>query len=1036
MDRLASTEDRQLNQLHPGVYSSINSKDAVYNIADGVVTLMAIDTFERGKDGVLQYVSSPEEFKFLYGEPNYDRYGQQGYNIINWLNAGGSAYVMRIAADDATYAHAIVNVQTKVVKGNSSTHTGKKVHLDDTNEDVYVDDVYLRPTASFVKKNNINKDVLLGELSKLRVSENTVDGYSNNFLFMVYPEGRGESYNDLAFRIYTNETFENIQNSRVYNFEVIRYDADGNQTMIEGPFYVSFDDEALDGNGESMFIEDVVNRYSKYLKVKFNKDAYINIAKIINPDVNPNKLDILTGKTIYNLENKPETYYNSITRQEEDIHLSLQKYNSNGHPVSKNGNILLNTPNVEDPVEEALISLDNSMRELNYTTEINKVSYMKKDFPSLKDNEFSSFKLNLNRLITPAGKGTSDRDEGEIVRFIEKHLNPDTEDSEYHLYNEYKKNYEKVAENYHPGADSYKDNEVDTALAPYINMANQIVSLIRSDLLDYGNQVSAMYELVKHGITNITLAENYSVSSQEIQDLLTRRDKVQIFTVQHKSKITNIINNVSDYRLGLFQGSDLEGMGELLNNLEDEIRYAWASLVPAAFDDSSKAPQDIRDTFDATKPESAVSKYNDILQLYEDMNNGYIVDEENNPVNKNKIYSTITEVANTLLDVIRKITFQSTVTIIDDVIVKVKNDYFNCMKEFYNAIMDAIKLQATYDADAVRQTARQNIDVAVNSIVATNSKFFNSRLLDFTSPVKLLLGSDGNFEYDVNNLKARKTAIKNKMIKAYNGSILAEITDTHLYPADVILDARYPNEVKIAISNFVRQRRKDMQFFADDSSNNFTVSPQDALTWRQTQFNVVSEYVSAFTQSLTYYDEYTGRDLRFTTTYALATKIPSIATQYGLHYPLAGPRRGIIDGMSAVSWFPNDSYKEKLYAAHLNYLQYDNNLTTLGSQSTTKTGAGALTQINNMFTLLKIKRGAEQLCANFIFEFNDTQTTDALYTALNNYLSQYKSNRACEAIDAAISASDYDKQQRILRVRITIKFTGVIERIALDFDVS
>ncbi len=1033
---MAGNEDRQLNQLHPGVYSSINSQDAVYNIADGIVTLMAVDTFERGQDGVLQYVSTPEEFKFLYGDPNYDRYGQQGYNIINWLNAGGAAYVMRVTADDATYAHAIVNIQTKSVKGDTATHTGKKIHLDETNEDVYVNDVHLRPVASFVKKNNINRDVLLAELTKLRTSENTIDGYSNNFLFMVYPEGRGESYNNLAFRIYTNETFENIQNSRVYNFEVIRYDDDGNQTMIEGPFYVSFDDQSLDGNGESMFIEDVVNRYSKYLNIKFNKNAYLNIARIINPNVNPNKLDILTGKTIYSLENKPETYYNEDTRREEDIHLALQKYNSNGHPISNNGVILLNIPNVEDPVEEALISLDNSMRELSYTTDINKVSYMKKDFPNLQDNEFSSFKLSLNRLLTPGEESSSGNDEGEIVRFIANHLDDTKEKSEYSLYKEYKANYEKVAGDYHPGADNYKDNEVDTALAPYTNMANQIVSLIRSDLLDYGNQISAMYELVKHGITNITLAENYSVASAEIQDLLTRRDKVQIFTVQHKSKITDIINNVSDYRLGLFQGSDLEGIGELLSNLEDELRYVWSSLVPSAFEDNEKAPEDIREVFDATVPTSAASKYNEILQLYEDMNNGYIIDDVNNPKNKNRIYSTITEVANILLDIIRKITFQSTSMIIDDVIVKVKNDYFSCMKEFYNAIMDAIKLQATYDADAVRQTARQNIDVAVNNIVATNSKFFNSRLLDFTTPVKLLLGSDGAFEYDVNNLKARKTAIKNKIIKAYNGSVLPEITDTHLYPADVILDARYPNEVKIAISNFVRQRRKDMQFFADDSPANFTVSPQEALTWRQTQFNIVSEYVSAFTQSLTYYDEYTGRDLRFTTTYALANKIPSIATQYGLHYPLAGPRRGIIDGMSAVSWYPNDSYKEKLYAAHLNYMQYDNSITTLGSQSTTKTGAGALTQINNMFTLLKIKRGAEQLCSNFIFEFNDTQTTDALYTSLNNYLNQYKSNRSCESIDAAISASDYDKQQRILRVRITIKFTGIIERIALDFDVS
>src|SRR5699024_8074462 len=286
------------------------------------------------------------------------------------------------------------------------------------------------------------------------------------------------------------------------------------------------------------------------------------------------------------------------------------------------------------------------------------------------------------------------------------------------------------------------------------------------------------------------------------------------------------------------------------------------------------------------------------------------------------------------------------------------------------------------------------------------SKFFNSNLIDFDNSIKLLLGSDGSFEYEgLGSNSKRNEAIKRELIKAYSGAINIDVLNTDLLRFNVIFDARYDNEVKKAIANLATNSRRDFLFFANDAGTNFTFTPQDALDWRSKDFNINSEYVSIHAQDLTYYDEYTGRDIRFTPTYILASKIPQLATQYGLHYPLAGNRRGTIDGFKHITWTPDEAYREKLYKAKINYIQQDSKSTRFNSQLTSINSTGPISYTNNMFTLLEIKRGCEDLLLDYQFEFNDDTTVTTLYTELNNYLSKFTSNRSCESVTSEVSSS-------------------------------
>lgn len=1013
-----STSDTVLNQLHPAVYSQITADQSTFSTSSGVITLFSADTFEKGPDNVIGFVGSSDEFLFKYGNPNYTKYGQGAYNILNFLKAGGQAFVQRILPDDASYAHGIVNIQSKVTKGSKTVMTSKGTT-------VTMDDVFLRPTTAFVEKNNIDLEMLLGELSRDRSTENTVDGYANNFLMLVYPFGRGESYNNLGFRISLNKSYDTTNSSRVYNFEVIQFDDNSSTHLVEGPFYVSFDENASSETSTSMYIEDVINTQSNYLKVAFNQDTYNKVASLVNPKVNPGRIDILTGQTSKSFAGGVSTFFDSVSGENQDVHISLQKYTSNGNPVTVNGTNILNIPTSTDTVQQALINLDNGLRESNYNIDNNKLSYMRSLFPKLRSDNFNEFNLAVAQLVsvTPASAdgNTPAKISGDIPGFISTVLNADSSSNS--LYAKF-----LAAKQAYTAKDSVEN------LNTFTSFADKISEQIQTVYLDKLNQLFSAYSLTLHDSPNPSLEAEYQLNVKKILDEINEKNQVSIFTVEHQGAIYEIQKTIVNYQLGTVSGSTLDGISLILNNVETEINYVYDSLLPVAYGSYKNVPAEILSLFDPKSSTSIVSSYNSNLTLLADIQHGLMA---NNADNRDLIYSSCTEITNSLLEVISKVTFEANGDTITSAVATCSNDLLTDAKSMASAVSSMITPQGTYDKNAILDNARSQVDIMVSNIASTSSKFFNTNLIDFSNSIKLLMGSDGAFTYDnAGNNSNRTDAINQQLVKAYSGVINPAILDTDKYRFDLVLDARYSNDVKLAITNLARTTRKDFLFIADTAGPEFPASPDDVIAWRHEKFNVSSEYAAIYSQDLTYYDEFTGKDIRFTPTYVMASKIPTQAVQTGLHYPIAGPRRGVVDGFKDMSWSPNNAYKELLYANNINYIQQDAKITRFNAQNTSINTNGPLSQLNNMFTILDIKRNVQDLVSNYIFEFNDSETRDSLYTALNNYLTKYTSNRSCQSISAEVSTSDYDIQQRILRVNISIQFTGVIERIMVNLSVE
>lgn len=260
----------------------------------------------------------------------------------------------------------------------------------------------------------------------------------------------------------------------------------------------------------------------------------------------------------------------------------------------------------------------------------------------------------------------------------------------------------------------------------------------------------------------------------------------------------------------------------------------------------------------------------------------------------------------------------------------------------------------------------------------------------------------------------------------------SDIANKKAYPIDMMLDANYPTSVKVAMSSFAA-RRGDFMTFLDCG---FTGSPGQALKYRQEQLTLNTFHTAIWAQDMVVYDEFTGSDIRVTPTYFLAAKVPEVDLNNGIQWPFVGPRRGSIAGLKSISWTPNDAYQEQLYLNKLNYVQKDTRTTRFNSQVTSQFANSALSDINNVRTLLRIRRDVEAAGENFQFEFNDANSWGALETDLNSYGQKWVSNRALTSFKATVYASEYDRQQRILRVKIELVFNGVIERVFTDIVVN
>ena len=266
--------------IHSSVRTTITDRSFVTLTAQGTTKLFAAMLAERGPENQIVEINTKEEFLFNFGEPNLEKYGQTGYNVLNWLESNGKAYVIRCLPATAKFATAELKVG--LVKNATTGVTT------------------ITPRATTLGSSVIPT---IADQTIADIPTTEMDMHIATF----YPKGKGKWYshrdttidnNNFGFQLSVISNYDKTFNFRTYELSFTARDESGVDQIIEGPFIVSFDKYAKDKSRESMFIQDVVNKYSQFFNAVVNTDNLDEIlaeTEIVPTGVNPLYIDPIFG---------------------------------------------------------------------------------------------------------------------------------------------------------------------------------------------------------------------------------------------------------------------------------------------------------------------------------------------------------------------------------------------------------------------------------------------------------------------------------------------------------------------------------------------------------------------------------------------------------------------------------------------------------------------------------------------------------------------------------------------------------------------
>ena len=294
-----------IQYLHPYIQTNIFDNSEIYdNSVSGPTTLFQPYFSERGVSDELESFSNLSDFLKAKGYPNFRKYGQSMYNIINWLKGGGRVVGIRLTADNATYANAGLNVKTKVEETT--------VQVTDSEGNVVYESDGVTPQTTTEKEVLIKLETVT--LPQMEIKDNESiqlmldeyegqvddEGYTSHILLLFASKGKGSYGNNISVRITENKSGNNTYNFKMYNLTVVHTKENGSVRLVEGPTSVSLYPDAMSLGGSSLLIQQIIEDYFTELFCFYNTTAYDDICDVIMGvygDVydNTGEIDLLYG---------------------------------------------------------------------------------------------------------------------------------------------------------------------------------------------------------------------------------------------------------------------------------------------------------------------------------------------------------------------------------------------------------------------------------------------------------------------------------------------------------------------------------------------------------------------------------------------------------------------------------------------------------------------------------------------------------------------------------------------------------------------
>lgn len=284
--------------------------------------------FESGRDNTMLYCTTTQAFINEFGKPNFKLYGQPAYNVVNALDTDACGmYVLRLTADDATYANIVIMARFKVAEKSTTTDNQKGTETKENDgsdttltEGTAVGDVVEGPTEATKQLAISFKAVSIPEMTtvedlKLAIAglyseDKDEEGYYNMPLMAFWNLGRGTCGNKPRLKFVDAVDYnDEISDLRTYCLNVMENEDAG--LTIKEYIYGTFDQDAFDSTleyGPSLYIEDLVvdpENGSNKIGMEFNPVTWNFIVNLYNNEVADEEskktirtLDVIFGKNM------------------------------------------------------------------------------------------------------------------------------------------------------------------------------------------------------------------------------------------------------------------------------------------------------------------------------------------------------------------------------------------------------------------------------------------------------------------------------------------------------------------------------------------------------------------------------------------------------------------------------------------------------------------------------------------------------------------------------------------------------------------
>lgn len=266
--------------------------------------------------------------------------------------------------------------------------------------------------------------------------------------------------------------------------------------------------------------------------------------------------------------------------------------------------------------------------------------------------------------------------------------------------------------------------------------------------------------------------------------------------------------------------------------------------------------------------------------------------------------------------------------------------------------------------------AVDNLTIADNILPKTN-----------TSPIQLGGGDDGNAVTD------------SQMIAAADK--FSNVDDVSI---TVIMDGGWATPAyQIELINICEGRKDCFAILSIPYAKEAAAAYiNEQIDYRKNILNVNSYYGGLYSGWVKVFDRFNGRDIYVAPDGFVGAAISFSALNYEIWYPPAGFRRGNVRALDLRRRYTLGE-RNALYDAGINPLRFapGKGIAIFG-QKTLQTTPTALDRINVVLLLIVIQPAIAAILDDFIFEFNDTATRNAVSAIITSYMESIKAARGVQ----------------------------------------